>query len=301
MSYWLCSPEDELILFSGLKTVPYLPISNYLLCWTRFCLTWLWASTALSFFHFIRHVGLPLFFELAEPLPASRPLHLLVPHLPQIFQWLSFWQSTIKGFPGGSEGEVSDCNPGDLGSAPGLGKSPGEGNANPLQYSCLGNSMDGGAWWARVHEIPKSQSTIGSMLFERPPWPPLWEVYLSFSYFLSYQPLLNPHIAHHTTHTRHRMYTVSPRDQLLSQVWLLVTPWTALPGFSVHGISQARMLDWVSTSSSRASSWPRNQTCVSYVSCTGWWILYHWAPWEAQVSMYIYLLLLFIVCLVPWL
>ena len=47
---------------------------------------------------------------------------------------------------GGSEGKGSACNTGDLGSIPGLGRSPGEGNGNPLQYSCLENVMDGGAW-----------------------------------------------------------------------------------------------------------------------------------------------------------
>ena len=49
-------------------------------------------------------------------------------------------------FPGGSDSKESSCNAGDLGSIPGLGRSPGEGNDNPLQYSCLENSMDGGAW-----------------------------------------------------------------------------------------------------------------------------------------------------------
>ena len=44
---------------------------------------------------------------------------------------------------------------GDLGSMPGLGRSPGEGNVNPLQYSCLGNPMDREAWWATVHEVAK--------------------------------------------------------------------------------------------------------------------------------------------------
>ena len=56
-------------------------------------------------------------------------------------KWSTFW-----GFPGGSEGKASACNVTDLGSVPGSGRSPGEGNGNPLQYSCLENSMDGGAW-----------------------------------------------------------------------------------------------------------------------------------------------------------
>ena len=51
-----------------------------------------------------------------------------------------------KTFPGGSDGRESACNAGDLGSVPGLGRSPAEGNGNPLQYSCLGNPKDRGAW-----------------------------------------------------------------------------------------------------------------------------------------------------------
>ena len=66
----------------------------------------------------------------------------------------------IKGFPGGSEVKASACNVGDLGSIPGLGRSPGEGNGNPLQYSCLDNPMDGGAWWATVHGIAKSWTRL---------------------------------------------------------------------------------------------------------------------------------------------
>ena len=50
------------------------------------------------------------------------------------------------GFPCGSAGKKSTCNVGDLGSIPGLGRAPGEGNGNPLQYSCLENPMDGKAW-----------------------------------------------------------------------------------------------------------------------------------------------------------
>ena len=59
-------------------------------------------------------------------------------------------------FPGGSDGKVSAYNVGDLGSIPGLGRSPGEGNGNPLQYSCLENPLDEGAWWATVHGVAKS-------------------------------------------------------------------------------------------------------------------------------------------------
>ena len=55
---------------------------------------------------------------------------------------------------------MSACSAGDLGSIPGSGRSPGEGNGNPLQYSCLENPMDGGAWWATAHGVTKSQTQL---------------------------------------------------------------------------------------------------------------------------------------------
>ena len=61
----------------------------------------------------------------------------------------------MKGFPGVSVVKNPPANAGDLGSIPGLGRSPGEGSGNPLQYSCLGNPMDRGAWLAAVHEVAK--------------------------------------------------------------------------------------------------------------------------------------------------
>ena len=57
----------------------------------------------------------------------------------------------ILGFPGGSGSKESACNAGDLGLMPGSGRSPGEGNGNPLQCSCMRNPMDREAWWAIVH------------------------------------------------------------------------------------------------------------------------------------------------------
>ena len=58
--------------------------------------------------------------------------------------------SHLQGFPGGSDSKESACSARDLGSIPGSGRSPGEGNGNPLQNPCLENSMDRGAWWATV-------------------------------------------------------------------------------------------------------------------------------------------------------
>ena len=62
------------------------------------------------------------------------------------------------GFHGGSDGKASACNAGDPGSIPGSERVPGEGNVNPLQYSCLKNSIDRGAWWVIVHGVTKSQT-----------------------------------------------------------------------------------------------------------------------------------------------
>ena len=59
------------------------------------------------------------------------------------------------GFPHSSVAKEYVCNAGDLGSIPGLGRSPGEGNGNPLQYSCLENPMDRGVWWATVHGVAR--------------------------------------------------------------------------------------------------------------------------------------------------
>ena len=61
-------------------------------------------------------------------------------------------------FPGGSDGKASAYNAGDLGSIPGLGRCSGEGNGNPLQYSCLGNPMDRGAWQVTVYGITKKSN-----------------------------------------------------------------------------------------------------------------------------------------------
>ena len=71
------------------------------------------------------------------------------------------------GFPGGSDDKASAHNGGDLGSISGSGRSPGEGNSNPLQYFCLESPMDGRAWWASVHGVAKSQTRLTNLRYTK--------------------------------------------------------------------------------------------------------------------------------------
>ena len=73
--------------------------------------------------------------------------------------------TTLQDSPGGSDGKASAYHAGDLGSLPGLGRSPGGGNGTPLQYSCLENPMDAGAWWATVHGVAKSWTRLSDFTF----------------------------------------------------------------------------------------------------------------------------------------
>ena len=72
---------------------------------------------------------------------------------------LSSTRVKLPVFPGGSEVKASACNAVNLGLIPGSGRSPGEGNGNPLQYSCLDNPMDRGAWGATVHGVAELDTT----------------------------------------------------------------------------------------------------------------------------------------------
>ena len=71
-------------------------------------------------------------------------------------------QSGPSVLPGGSDGKESACNAGDPGLITGSGRSHEEGNSNPLQYSCLENSMDTGAWWAIVHGVTESRTQLSN-------------------------------------------------------------------------------------------------------------------------------------------
>ena len=80
------------------------------------------------------------------------------------FRFARFLLQTY-GFPGGSDSKASACNAGDTDSTPESGRSPGEGSGNPLQYSCLENPMDGGAWWATVHGVARSRTRLSDFTF----------------------------------------------------------------------------------------------------------------------------------------
>ena len=94
-------------------------------------------------------------------------IHLAAQHWPQgkghgrgpRRWWEKKALTPTTGFPGGSDGTESTCNAGDLDLVPGWGRSPGEGNGYPLQYSCLESSMDR-VWWAPVHGFVKSRTPL---------------------------------------------------------------------------------------------------------------------------------------------
>ena len=75
------------------------------------------------------------------------------------------WEMLQRDFPGDSVVKNPPANAGDLGSIPALGRAPGEGNGSPLQYFCLGNSTDGGAWQATIHRVTR----VGHDLATKPP------------------------------------------------------------------------------------------------------------------------------------
>ena len=99
---------------------------------------------------------------LCDPMDSSMP-GLPVHH--QHFWFMVLVNINTWTFFGGSDGKEFACNAEDLGSVPGLGRSPGEGNGNSLQYPCLGNLMDRGAWWAAVHGVTESWTRLSDLTF----------------------------------------------------------------------------------------------------------------------------------------
>ena len=187
---------------------------------------------------------------------------LFFPYLSGINVFLCLMTNVLKiivlyiQFPGGSDGKASACNVGDPASIPGSGRSHGEGNGNPLQYSCLENSMDGGAWWATVHGVAQSRTWLSDFTLNLNTWD--FECFncFRFKHISSFYLLFS--------HSVMFDFFIVPRD-------------CSLPSSSVHGISEAKILEWVwvAMPSSRGSSQLRDWTCVSYISCIGRQVLYH--------------------------
>ena len=160
----------------------------------------------------------------------------------------------IQDFPSGSDGKASAYNAGDLGSIPGSGRSPGEGNGNPLQYSCSENPMNGGPWQATVHRVAKSRTQLSNF---------------SSLHFIS-QNLLRMVLYLGPSRVEGRVL-----ETIFFMFLTLCDPvHCSPPGSSVHGFLQAIIQEWIAMPSSRGSSQPRDRALglisyVSYVSCIG--------------------------------
>ena len=125
-----------------------------------------------------------------------------------------------RGFPGGSEVKASACNAGDLGLIPGSGRSPGERNGTPLQYSCLENPMDGGAWWATVHRVAKSRTWLSDFTF-------------TFLFSTTRETALHGDITRWSIPKSDWLYYLQPKVEMLYPVsknktrnWLWLRSWT---------------------------------------------------------------------------
>ena len=142
------------------------------------------------------------------------------------------------------------CNAEGAVSIPGLGRSPGEGHGYPLQYSCLGNLMDRGTWWATVDRVAESDTTEAA---ERERESYLQTNQLWYKY----------------TSLKMGIHTMCMCAKSLQSCLTLCDPMDrSPPGFSVHGISQAGILEWVAISSSRALPEPGIEPHL--------WHLLHW-------------------------
>ena len=188
------------------------------------------------------------------------------------------------GFPCSSVGKESACNAGDRGSSPGSGRSSGEENGNPLQYSCLGNPMDRGAWWASVYGFTHKHRLLLLLLFSCF----TLSDFLYFPYGLQFVRLLCPwnslgkstRVGCHALlqgifltqgsnpcllHCRQTPYHWVTRETHIllllllsrfSSVCLYIDG--SLPGPAVPGILLARTLEWVVISFSNAWKWSRS-------------------------------------------
>ena len=148
----------------------------------------------------------------------------------------------VTGFPGGSVVKNPPANARDASLIPGWKRSPGEENGNPLQYSCLGNPMDRGAWWAKVHGVAKSQARLSTHARTQT------NIFKSFQISAKSKGASeeNPPVLICWSFSDY-----SPPQRVLSRS--VASDSFEAPGSSVHGISQARILKWVTISFSKGS------------------------------------------------
>ena len=179
---------------------------------------------------------------------------------------------------------------------PGSGRSPGEGNGSPLQYSCRENPMDRGGWRTIVHRVGKSQTrvkwlsiyTLSSRSRVSFCYPCLEEFSLqSFQNYRTWKFILNQYCCSSTVtaesyfvfifgHFLWQLNTIVPvclHACVCSVAQLCLTLCNPVdcspPGSSVHGTLRARIMEWVAISFSRGSSRPRDGTCISCVTYVG--------------------------------
>ena len=175
----------------------------------------------------------------------------------------------FRGFPGGSDGRESACNAGDLGSIPGSGRSPGQGNGTPLQYSCLKNSMDRGAWWAVVHGVANAAHN----------WVANTHILIIICLNVDvFESILLPNLLSflviyiHVFHQIWEVFSYLKKKKFFSAFYSLFSPAClsavslqscptlcnpidiSPPGSPIPGILQARTLEWVAISFSNAWS-----------------------------------------------
>ena len=152
----ILSPQSAFITMLRLQPPHYAGfLSNLLRLWLLFWIILIWALTSYAKWP-------PTWISPSSCLDSNSQFQAIRSRIP------NFWHTCLclsaplngfmlkLGFPGGSDDKESACNMGDLGLIPRSGRSPGEGNGNPLRYSCLENPVDREARWATVHEFAKS-------------------------------------------------------------------------------------------------------------------------------------------------
>ena len=152
---------------------------------------------------------------------------------------------------------------------PRSGKSPGGGHGNPLQYSCLENPVDSGAWWVPVHEVIKNQTWLKQLSMH------------SQYHHRKKQRKKERKKKRKKERRKERKKERKKENEVAQTCPTLCNPVDySLPSSSVHEILQARVLEWVAISFSRGSSLPRNWTWVSHIVGRHFTV---WATREASI------------------